>query len=192
MGGQSGGPFSSLGRLWNRMMVRMHTRWVKPTLTDKQRVDRVGFILSHLRRRGVSGDLVDDMVDWVHVDEKWFYLMKDGKKIYLQPDVEVPKPLRASNKQFILKMMFLAAVARPRKLSNRVWFDWKIGIWPIVDVVTAQRPSKNCARGDPVLRPVTVNGVKFNLTMIDKAIPATKAKMPRPPGHTIFVQQDST
>ncbi|CAM9457039.1 unnamed protein product [Discosporangium mesarthrocarpum] len=56
--------------------------------------------------------------------------MKDGKKIYLQPDEEVPKPPKASNKRFILKMMFLAAVARPRKLFNGVWFDGKIGIWP--------------------------------------------------------------
>ncbi|CAM9623097.1 unnamed protein product [Discosporangium mesarthrocarpum] len=81
------------------------------------------------------------MFDWVHADEKWFYLMRDGKKLHLQPD-EVPKPPRVSNKRSILKMMFLAAVTRPGKLSNGVWFDGKISIWPIVDVVTAQRASK--------------------------------------------------
>ncbi|CAM9325095.1 unnamed protein product, partial [Discosporangium mesarthrocarpum] len=73
-----------------RVMVRSHTRWVKPTLTDKQRVDRVGFVLSHLHsRRGGSGVLVD-MFDWVYVDEKWFYLMKYGKNVLLPPDEEVP------------------------------------------------------------------------------------------------------
>ncbi|CAN0219361.1 unnamed protein product [Discosporangium mesarthrocarpum] len=46
-------------------------------------------------------------------------------------------------------MMFLAAVARPRKLSNGLWFDGKIGVWPIVDVVTAQRSTKSRARRDP-------------------------------------------
>ncbi|CAM9305290.1 unnamed protein product [Discosporangium mesarthrocarpum] len=116
--------------------------WVKTTFTDKQRVDRVGFVLNHLHSRSGSGLLVDDLFNWVHVDEKWFYLMKDGK-FYLQPDEEVPKPARASNKRSILKMMFLAPVARPRKLTNGVWFDGKVGIWPIVDVVTA-RQQKPC------------------------------------------------
>ncbi|CAM9413340.1 unnamed protein product, partial [Discosporangium mesarthrocarpum] len=69
---KAGVPFSSLWRLCKR---------VKPTLTDKQRVDWVGFVLSHLHRRGGSGVLVYDMFDWVHVDEKWFYPMKDGGKI---------------------------------------------------------------------------------------------------------------
>ncbi|CAM9383771.1 unnamed protein product [Discosporangium mesarthrocarpum] len=113
-----GVPLSSLWRLCKRVGVRRHTRWVKPTLIDKQRVDWVGFLLSHLHRRSGSGVLVDDMFDWVHVDEKWFYMMKDGEKVYLQSDEEVPKPPRVSNKHFIVKMIFHAAVARPRKLFN--------------------------------------------------------------------------
>ncbi|CAM9381288.1 unnamed protein product, partial [Discosporangium mesarthrocarpum] len=179
---KAGVRLSSLWCLCKRVGVRGNTRWVKPTLTDKQRVDRVGFVLSQLHRRSGSKVLVDDMFDWVHMDEYWFYLMKDGQKVYLQPDEEVPKAPRASIQRFILKMVFLAAVAHPRKLSNEVWSDGKIGIWPIVDVVMAQRASK---RGDHVLRPVTYKEI-----MIAEIIPAIKAKMPRPPGHTIFVQQD--
>ncbi|CAM9723594.1 unnamed protein product [Discosporangium mesarthrocarpum] len=77
--------------------------------------------------------VVDDMYDWVHVDGKWFYVMKDGTRIYLRPDEEVPNPPRSPTKRFISKVMFLAAVARPRKLSNGAWlFDGKIGIWPVV------------------------------------------------------------
>ncbi|CAM9988039.1 unnamed protein product [Discosporangium mesarthrocarpum] len=114
----------------------------------------------------------------------------DRKKIYLQPDEEVSTPPRASNKRFILEMMFLAAFARPRKLSNGVWFDGKIGIWPIVDVVTPQRASKSGAKRDPALRPVTVDREKYKKIMVDEVIAAIKAKMPRPPGHTIFVEQD--
>ncbi|CAM9728247.1 unnamed protein product [Discosporangium mesarthrocarpum] len=75
-------------------------------------------------------------------------------------------------------------------LSNGVWFEGKIGIWLIVEVVTAQRASKSRARGDSVLRPVTVDGEKYKKIMIDEVIPGIKAKMPTPPGHTIFVQQD--
>ncbi|CAM9655897.1 unnamed protein product [Discosporangium mesarthrocarpum] len=156
----------------------MHTKNVKATLSDKQRLDRVGFVLSHLHRRGGSGVFVDDMFHWVHADKKRCYLTKDRKKAYLQPDEEVPKPPRASCKRFVLNMMFLAAVAHPRKLANGVWFNGKIAIWPIVDVVTAQRASKSRARGDPVLRQVTVDGENFKEIMIDEVIPAFKARMP--------------
>ncbi|CAN0466107.1 unnamed protein product, partial [Discosporangium mesarthrocarpum] len=66
----------------------------------------------------------------------------------------------------------------------------KMGLWPIVDMVTAQHASKSRARGDPILRPVTVDGEKYNMIMIDEVIPAIKAKVPSPSGHTIFVQED--
>ncbi|CAN0406905.1 unnamed protein product [Discosporangium mesarthrocarpum] len=35
-----------------------------------------------------------------------------------------------------------------------------------------------------------INAERYKELMIDKVIPAIKARMPRPPGHTIFVQQD--
>ncbi|CAM9567085.1 unnamed protein product, partial [Discosporangium mesarthrocarpum] len=39
-------------------------------------------------------------------------------------------------------------------------------------------------------RPVAVDGKNHKKIMIDEVIPAIKPKMPRPPGHTDFVQQD--
>ncbi|CAN0013385.1 unnamed protein product [Discosporangium mesarthrocarpum] len=115
--------------------------------------------------------------------------MKDGRGIYLHPEEDAPKPPRAQNKRFITKVMFLAAVARPM-ISYGVWFDGKMGIWPIADTVAAMRSSKNRKKGTVMLKPATVNAERYNELMIDKAIPAIKARMPRPPGHTIFVQQD--
>ncbi|CAN0249587.1 unnamed protein product, partial [Discosporangium mesarthrocarpum] len=93
-------PLSSLWRLCKRMGARKHKRWVKPVLSDKQKRDRVGFALSHMHRV-----VVDDMYDWVNVDEKWFYVMKDGRGIYLHPEKDAPKPPRAQNKRFITKVM---------------------------------------------------------------------------------------
>ncbi|CAM9727235.1 unnamed protein product, partial [Discosporangium mesarthrocarpum] len=151
-----GVPLSSLWRLCKRVGVRRHTRWVKPNVTDKQRVYRVGLDLGHLHRRGGSGGLVGDMFDWVHVDEKWAYLVKDGEKSSCNWMRRFPCPRGRRRSDSTLKMMFLAAVARPRKLSNGVWFDGNIGIWLVVDV-----SKKSRARGDPVLTPVTVNGEKF-------------------------------
>ncbi|CAN0479805.1 unnamed protein product [Discosporangium mesarthrocarpum] len=102
-----------------------------------------------------------------------------------------PQPPRAQNKQFITKVMFLAAVARPRMIPDGVWFDGKICIWPIVDTVAAIRSSKNRKKGNMMLKPATVNAERYKELMIDEVIPAIKARMPTPPGHTIFVQQDS-
>ncbi|CAN0238879.1 unnamed protein product [Discosporangium mesarthrocarpum] len=41
-----------------------------------------------------------------------------------------------------------------------------------------------------MLKPATVKVERYKEVMIDKVIPAIKARMPRPPGHTNFVQQD--
>ncbi|CAN0511225.1 unnamed protein product, partial [Discosporangium mesarthrocarpum] len=169
---------------------RKHKRWVKPVLSDKQKRDRVGFALSHMHRKGGARVVVDDMYDWGHVDEKWFYVMKDGRGIYLHPEDDAPKPPRAQNKRFIKKVMFLAAVARPRMISDGVWFDGKIGIWTIADTVAAMCSSNNRKKGTMMLKPATINAERYKELMIDKVIPAIKARMPRPPGHTIFVQQD--
>ncbi|CAN0301343.1 unnamed protein product, partial [Discosporangium mesarthrocarpum] len=172
--------------LCKRVGARKHKRWVKPVLSDKQKRDRVGFALSHVHGKVV----VDDMYDWVHADDKWFYVTKDGRGIYLHPEEDAPKPPRAQNKRFITKMMFLAAVARPRMISDGVWFDGKIGIWPIADTVAAMRSCKNSKKGIMMLKPATVNAKRYKELMIDKVITAIKARKPRPPGHTIFVQQD--
>ncbi|CAM9706393.1 unnamed protein product [Discosporangium mesarthrocarpum] len=147
MGGKSGIPLSSLWRLCKRVGARKHKRWVNPVLSDKQKRDRVDFALSHMHRKGGARVVMDDMYDWVHVDERWFYVMKDGRGIYLHPEEDAPKPLRAQNKRFITKVMFLAAVARPRMIFDVVWFDGKIGIWPIADTVAAMRSSKNRKKG---------------------------------------------
>ncbi|CAM9658826.1 unnamed protein product, partial [Choristocarpus tenellus] len=101
---------------------------IKPVLSDQQKVNRSGFVISHLQRRGRNGVLVDDLYDWVHVDEKWFFILEDGQGVYLHPTEDPPKPPQALNKRYIVKVMFLTAVASPRKLSNGTWLDEKIGI----------------------------------------------------------------
>ncbi|CAN0475688.1 unnamed protein product, partial [Discosporangium mesarthrocarpum] len=106
---KSGIPLSSLWRLCKWVGARKHKRWVKPVLSDKQKRDRVGFALSHMHWKGGATVVVDDMYNWVHVNEKWFYVMKDGRGIYLHPEEDAPKPPRAQNKRFITKVMFLAA-----------------------------------------------------------------------------------
>ncbi|CAM9950346.1 unnamed protein product [Discosporangium mesarthrocarpum] len=124
---KSGIHLSSLWRLCKPVGARKHKRWVKPVLSDKQKPDRVGSALRHMHRKGEARVMVDDMYDWVHVDETWVYVMKDGRGDYLHPQEGAPKPPRAQNKRFITKVMFFAAVARSRMISDGVWFGGKIG-----------------------------------------------------------------
>ncbi|CAM9467804.1 unnamed protein product, partial [Discosporangium mesarthrocarpum] len=52
------------------------------------------------------------------------------------------------------------------------------------------RSSKTRKKGTMMLKPATVNEERYKELMIDKVMAAIKARMPRPPGHAIFVQQD--
>ncbi|CAN0350163.1 unnamed protein product, partial [Discosporangium mesarthrocarpum] len=173
---KSGIPLSSLWRLCKRVGGRKHKRWVKPMLSDMHKHDRVGFALSHMHRKGGARVVVDDMYDWIHVDEMWFYVMKDGRGIYLHPEEDAPKPPRAQNKRFITKVMFLAAVARPRMTSDGVWFDGKIRIWPIAGTVAAMGSSKNRKKGTVMLKPGTINAETYEEPMIDKVIPCNQGE----------------
>ncbi|CAM9675415.1 unnamed protein product [Discosporangium mesarthrocarpum] len=102
--------------------------------------------------------LVDNMYDSVQVDEKWFYIMKNGTGVYLQPVQNNLKHLRTQNKRFFTEFMHLASVTRPRKICNGGWFDGKIGIWPVVDIVLAKKDNnKKNPQGTPITKPTTIN-----------------------------------
>ncbi|CAM9944920.1 unnamed protein product, partial [Choristocarpus tenellus] len=64
------------------------------------------FFISHTHRKGGSEIFVDDLYDWVHVDEKWFYILKDGPGMHLHPTKDPPNLPRAQNKQYTTKVMF--------------------------------------------------------------------------------------
>ncbi|TBU09871.1 hypothetical protein CWI38_2100p0010, partial [Hamiltosporidium tvaerminnensis] len=105
---------------------------VKPTLTDKNKMDRLKFCLSKVNLANNGDLLFDDLYDYVHIDEKWFYLTKVKRSYYLMLNEENPER-NCKSKRFITKIMFMAAVARPRYDAHRkLYFDGKIGIWPFV------------------------------------------------------------
>ena len=85
----------------------------------------------------------DAMYNVVHIDEKWVNMYKASSRYYLSSDEALPYR-SCPNKRYIGKVMFLAAVARPRyNFSKKTYFDGKIGIWPIVERGEAKRTSKN-------------------------------------------------
>ena len=99
--------------------------------------------------------MFNEMMDVVHVDEKWFYMTQKTRRHYLAPDEE--EPHRTTKwKRYSTKVMFLAAVARPRwdTIRNQP-FDGKLGIGPFISIKEARRNSRNRPAGTPVTKVMT-------------------------------------
>ena len=110
-------------------VCRIHTSSLKPTLTDENKVSRMVLALSFINRNNTS--TFENTEDLIHIDEKWFYLTKDGQCFIIVADEDEPCR-HVQHKSFLTKIMFLCVVARTRYDTNKnAWFDRKIGIWPI-------------------------------------------------------------
>jgi hypothetical protein len=74
---------------------------------------------------------------------KSFFLTEENMRFYRTTDEQQEAPKRVcAHKLHILKVMFLAAVARPCFDDNgQCIFDGKIGIWPFIEKVPAKRTS---------------------------------------------------
>ena len=129
------------------------------------------------------------MEDLIHIDEKWFYLMKDGQCFIIAADEAEPYR-HVQHKSFLTKIMFLCAVARPRYDTNKnAWFDGKIGIWPIGKWEQAKQSSKKRAKGMPVWKNQCIMWDVYWEYLIQKLLPAIKRRWPTN-NRRIQLQQD--
>ena len=129
-------------------VCRIHRSSLKPTLTDENKVSRMELALSFIDKNNTSK--FEHMEDLILVDEKWFYLTKDGQRFIIAADKAEPYR-HVQHKSFLMKVMFLCAVARPRyDMNKNAWFDGKIGIWPIGKWEPVKLSSKKCAKRMPV------------------------------------------
>ncbi|ETV82807.1 hypothetical protein H257_04588 [Aphanomyces astaci] len=147
--------------------------YVKPFLTDDNSRTRMEYAMSFLNPSS-SGN---------HIFPGIYYVYDD----------EVLALRSAKSKSFITKVMFLAAVARPRYDSGRKQvFDGKIGVWPFVMKAPAARASKNRPIGTILTVPLIVNGDLYEDVVFEKLVPDIKSKFPRSvQGQGIFLQQDN-
>ncbi len=174
----------------NKNGVRRHSSAVKPVLTAPNKKMRIEYAISNIN---LDRRLFDPMMDVVHVDEKWFY-MKQLKKTYFLVDGEEEPHRTAKSKRFIGKVMFLAAVARPRydTARNRA-FDGKIGIWPFTFFKEAERSSRNRPAGTMEEKPIeSINKEVYRDFIASKVIPAIDEKWPQcHRSMSIKIQQDN-
>ncbi|KAF0701538.1 Aste57867_8012 [Aphanomyces stellatus] len=172
--------------------LKAKSNYVNPMLTEENKEDRFRFALNFLEPRSNGSHVFANMHEYVHVDEKWFFLTKVKKKFYVYDDEELA--LRSvKNKKFITKVMFLAAVARPRyDFRLKRIFDGKLGIWPFVQEVAAQRTSKNQKKGTVETKPRNVDARVYFDMMLNNVVPAVQAKFPaRDFQRGVLLQQDN-
>uniref|UniRef100_A0A453KRY2 Uncharacterized protein n=1 Tax=Aegilops tauschii subsp. strangulata TaxID=200361 RepID=A0A453KRY2_AEGTS len=76
---------------------------------------------------------------------------------YLLPEEDDPVRI-VRNKNYIGKVMFLTAVARPRyDAEGNMTFSGKIGVWPFVQEIPAARRSEYRARWTIEIKSVNMN-----------------------------------
>jgi hypothetical protein len=173
--------------------LKGRSSYVKPFLTPSNVQERLRFAMSFVRPLPNGTFSFVSMDNFVHVDEKWFYLTKVKRRCYVYDDEEVAART-VKSKRFITKVMFLAAVARPRfdPHTKRV-FDGKVGIWPFVETVAAKRTSKNRPKGTMVTVPLSVNADVYFNTVVSKVVPAIQLKFPISTSTSgkVTIQQDN-
>lgn len=112
-------------------------------------------------------------INHVDIDEKWFVTKHIGRKIRVPPDTkyQVDKPQHISH---VPKVMFLAAVARPRP---RFGFNGKVGLWCVAVPYKAKRKSKHHKLGEVYEKDKTMDATLFRKMRAKKVFPARRKKM---------------
>ncbi|XP_074270829.1 uncharacterized protein LOC141594733 [Silene latifolia] len=184
---------STVSRWVMSKKIRSHTNALKPGLTDKNKLARLIFSLQHLDYHQLTKRVVfKDQSNIIHMDEKWFSKTKPTTRFYLAKGETDPHRC-VQSKSFIEKVMFMSAVGRPKYGSNGdLIFDGKIGIWPFVIQVPAQRNSKNRPMG--TLETKCIESINKQVTkdmILNCVLPAIKAKWPSNLSKRIIIQQDN-
>lgn len=159
-----------------------HKSKLKPTLTEINKLTRFNFCLEQINTMTTSTRSKPKFFaqyDKVHVDEKWFYLCKDGENYILAGDEELPER-HVKHKNFIGKVMFFCAQARPRwdPNTNSMW-DGKLGIWPIGKYTKAQRRSVNREAGTTEWENETIDNDAYRHLLVNKVFTAILDKWPQ-------------
>ncbi|ETO67802.1 hypothetical protein F444_15310 [Phytophthora nicotianae P1976] len=188
----TGIPKTTLMRHLAAGVFRRATTRVKPKLTDVHMARRFAFALAHVERAFGGRDYrMHHMYDYVHVDGKWFNLYKVSTRYYLTKDERAPHQA-CPNHRYIGKVMFLAAVARPRYDAKRKTnFDGKIGIWPVVEYVRAQRCSANRAKDTAEVKNINMTRKVYVNMLKEKVFSAIRQLWPGRKSLCIKVQQDN-
>ena len=63
-------------------ILKFHHAYVKPRLSDANKLERLEWAMKHVNPVTL---VVNDMYNIVHIEEKWFYMMRDSSHVWLVP-----------------------------------------------------------------------------------------------------------
>ena len=120
------------------------SRYIKPLLSQWAKYRRLHWVMVN-EMVDVDGIMrFTDNLNTVHLDEKWFYLMHNGRRCRVFPDkdgmIKMPGSPKVYHKSRMPKLMFLCACAVPRPCYE---FDGKCAIHFFGQMRKAKR---SCAR----------------------------------------------
>ena len=174
--------------------LRRHSSSIKPYLTEANKRARLQWCVDMVNRELFDDPKFKELYDFVFIDEKWFYLHQKNERYYLLPEEDVPHRT-CKNKNYIPRLMFLCACARPRFRDGVCTFDGRIGCFPLVHFEPAMRSNERTGRvrGDMVMKPITsITRDVIRDFMINQVLPVIRSKWPREDvGRPIFIQQDN-
>jgi hypothetical protein len=177
-------------------VIFRHISKLKPTLTEANRFERYLFASEQVNQSTVQlmRPRFLDQMDRVHIDEKWFNMCQDGEG-YILVDGEAPPQRHVKHKNFIGKVLFLCAQARPRwdPHTNTQW-DGKIGIWPIGKYKAAARSSVHRPAGTMEWHNETIDNDVYRDLLVNFVLTEIMDKWPvgqwNNPNFKIRIQQD--
>ena len=113
--------------LLQRDVCCIHTFTLKPTLTDENKVSTMELALSFININDTSK--FEHMEDLIHVDEKWFYLTKDGQCFVIVS--EEAEPYRHFTTQVVsdddhVPMCCGKALIQHEQECMVSWKDWNL------------------------------------------------------------------
>ncbi|KAF7153301.1 hypothetical protein RHSIM_Rhsim01G0178000 [Rhododendron simsii] len=113
-------PKTTIHRRIKEGKIRPHSNALKPYLSEQAQKARLQFCLSMLEPNDDENQprKFKSMYNYVHIDEKWFYMTKEVEVYYLLSEEEEPHHT-CKSKRFIPKVIILAAVAQPRFDANQ-------------------------------------------------------------------------
>ncbi|XP_021858883.2 uncharacterized protein [Spinacia oleracea] len=185
---------TTVWRLVKRKMIKPHSSPLYPDISEECKMARMRWVLRLIMDYTIPQEpTYYNMYDFIHIDEKWFYLTQKKKRVYFANNEPYPHK-SAKSRTKVPKFMFMAAVARPRWAQDRQCkFDSKIGIFPFTDSVAAKRSPKNRVKGTIETEPVkSFNQIETKGMLINTLIPPIKEKWPPHEGeNVIFIIQDN-
>lgn len=161
---------------------------LKPKLSEQHKLARMSYVLQQVVDIEARHPVYKDLFDRLHIDEKHFHLMPNGRTLIVGPGEELPAPT-VKHKSHIPKAMFISVIGRPHAALK---FDGLVCVHSCTKLVAAKRNSKNRAAGELQEVDVSVDAAYYRETMVDVILPAIVQALPRAglDGRRLTIQHD--